>query len=333
MLVSESAPISPDEVDRTRRFQVHHFYVVGIAEYLSVTYGQSVDETIAGLLKAQKFLPAFGKIQTRRDIDEHRLSQFLTLAWGSELQLRLSGLQDSSVLRYSNAWAPVHAYYAVFMSAQAWFAAMNFVEMVDNHTGSLNLLSNQVTQRAIFPSPWNVTCAGCPDLHTTAFSGHPDGSRIAEKVEPLSRPTFDAFWPRFGMLLHTTRDRRLKRNFGEWKRQRNRKRLHRCDKERIAQKLPATTLFDFFWRLRVRANYRDVRAFLMSSVEDSWHDEFYQCVLLTTECTCTLLQCLIASYVGKTEMDRLMREFVRAHKSDLPTVAAAFERRLELIGA
>ena len=286
---------------------------------------------MAGLVSAQQSLPSFGKIQTKRGFDRDRLSQFLTLAWGSELQLRLSGLQDSSVLRYSNAWAPVHAYYAVYMSAQAWFAAMRLSKMVDNHTGSLNLLSNQVRQRSLFPPPWNVTCKGCTDLSSISFSGHPTTAPIYDRVEPLSRPSLEAFWPRFGMLLHTTRDRRLKRIVDEWKRQRNRKRLNRSDKERIVEKLPATTLFDFFWRLRVRANYRDVKAFLMSSVEDFWHEEFYNSVLAITECSCTLLQSLVARYAGKSEVIAMMGEFVEAHRGDLPSVAEVYDRRLKLI--
>ena len=323
--------MSSVETDRGHRFQVHHFYVVGIADYLKEVYGESEGDVTAGVVSAQQSLPSFGKVQTKRDFDRDRLSQFLTLAWGSELQLRLSGLQDASVLRYSNAWAPVHAYYAVYMSAQAWFAAMRLGELVDNHTGSLNLISNQIHLRSLFPMPWNVSCRGSKELSSISFSGYPEMARIYDRAEPLSRPSLGEFWPRFGMLLYTTRERRLKRNIDEWKRQRNRQRVSRSEKERLVEKLPATTLFDFFWRLRVRANYRDVKAFLMSSVEESWHQEFYKSVLVLTECTCTLLQCLAAKYVGKKAIAEMLGEFVDAHRTDLPSVAKVYDQRLTLI--
>ena len=46
---------------------------------------------------------------------------------------------------------------------------------------------------------------------------------------------------------------------------------------------PPTTLFDFFWRLRVRSNYQDVDTFLMSSVGEAWHRDFYESLSAVTE--------------------------------------------------
>ena len=208
---------------------------------------------------------------------------------------------------------------------------MGIGEMIDNHTGSLNVLSNQIQQRSLFPTPWNVSCKGCKDLSSISFSGHPETARIYERAEPLSRPGVGSFWPRFGMLLYTTRERRIKRNIDEWKGQRKRQRLRRSEKERLVEKLPATTMFDFFWRLRVRANYRDIKAFLMSSVEESWYQEFFSSVLIITECTCTLLQSLAAKYVGKRAVAEMLSEFVDAHRTDLPSVAKVYDQRLALI--
>ena len=69
----------------------------------------------------------------------------------------------------------------------------------------------------------------------------------------------------------------------------------------------------------------------MSSVEESWYQEFFSSVLIITECTCTLLQSLAAKYVGKRAVAEMLSEFVDAHRTDLPSVAKVYDQRLALI--
>lgn len=321
---------TPEEQERTRRFQVHKNYVGGIALFVSRTYGAERTARLAALLQAQRELSGFRRIR-QRQVNNERLAQYLTLAWASELQYRLAGLGDASLLQYSNAWAPVHAYYAVYMGAQAWFTTIGAEDIVDNHTGSLNTLSNQITQRDLFPLPWNVTCSGCPHLDEHEFNGLPADGDASAHVELLSAPRFDDFWPRFGKLLETTRRRRLDRNIEDWKRRRGRKNTRAKEKRELASRLLPTTVFDFFWRLRVRSNYRDVRTFLMAGVTDDWQEEFYNALLCVTESSLALLENLVVAYSGPEVYRSTSGEFIGSLRNDVPILRVPFEERAALI--
>lgn len=321
---------SPEEEERARRFQVHKNYIAGITLFLESEYGLAGAPLMTGLAAAQRSLDGFGRIQ-RRQVNEARLTQYLSLAWASELQFRLPGLGDRSLLQYSNAWAPIHAYYSIYMSAQAWFATVGAEDIVDNHTGSLNTLSNQIAQRALFPQPWSVTCSGCPHLGETHFAGLPVDAEADGQFKILANPTIDDFWPRYCKLLETTRKRRLDRNIEEWKRRRRRKNCRADEKREIAGKLLPTTLFDFFWRLRIRSNYRDVRSFLLSGVGDAWQQDFYRALEVVLEASVLLLESLVVAYSGPDAYKKALDEFVGSQRKDLPELRDPFTSRAGIV--
>ena len=306
---------TPEEKDRALRFQVHHFYVLSIVDYLTDRYACFSTSILQNVIAEQKGLAGIQRIQRRSDVDQQALSQYLCLGWASELQLRLANLSEPVLLRYSNAWAPIHAYYAVYMAAQAWFVAMGHREVVDNHTGSLNTIANQVAARNLFPLPWSVTCSGCPQTSNATYHGLPHGVDPAVPCEVLSRPDPETFWPRYCTLLRTTRERRLVRNFDEWKRRNGRHKMYAKEKDDVAKKLAPTTAFDFFWRLRVRSNYRDVRAFLMSGVDDEWQEEFFRALLAFTDATCGVLHLLTVRYAGNDAYQAALDDFLGAQRT------------------
>lgn len=101
-----------------------------------------------------------------------------------------------------------------------------------------------------------------------------------------------------------------------------------AEKRNIASNLPKTTLFDFFWRLRVRSNYQDVELFLMSSVGDVWHRDFYESLSAVTESTCMLFESLIIQRVGPQPYGRAIEVF-RAGGG--PLAEAVVGRRASLL--
>ena len=115
-----------EEDERAKRFQVYKNYLQSLSMFLSHEYGAERTARLSGLLAAQKELVGFGRIQRKVPAEISVVRKYLILAWGSETQLRLGNwAEDDSSLPYSNAWAPIHAYYAVYASAQAWFRAQN----------------------------------------------------------------------------------------------------------------------------------------------------------------------------------------------------------------
>lgn len=324
-LITVSLP-TPEEEERARRFQVHYFYILGICIFIMNYYKCNEDNYAERILTEQNDLDSVKKINRKKDIQCDYLKQYLFISWASEIQLRLGSLIKPALLRYSNAWAPVHAYYTVYMAAQSWFVSMGQNNLADNHSSSLSLISSQLENRNLFPSPWSVSCSGCPQTNTECYRNIPPGINPHAKCEVLSRPSYDDFWPRFCTMLKTTRERHLERCFEEWKRQHKRKRMYDHEKQAVAKKVHPTTLFDFFWRLCVRSNYRDVSAFLMSAVPDEWQEEFYQNLLILTEITSLLLQNLTAKYWGRREYEAALNEFLSLQRCKVEDVFGPFEK-------
>jgi hypothetical protein len=65
----------------------------------------------------------------------------------------------------------------------------------------------------------------------------------------------------------------------------------------------------YLWRLRIRSNYGDVSAFLMSGVDDRSHAAFHRGLVTLASGTCLLLQSLIVAYVGPGPYETALNEF------------------------
>ncbi len=316
-----------EEDERAKAFAVHKNYVSAISSYIFNAWGTPPTH-IEDLLKTQQALSGYSKMQAKTPpspIDVHRC---LTISWASELQLQLGAAVDPVTLRYSNVWAPVHAYYAIYMSLQAWFAMNGMLHLTDDHTSSLRTIANMVASRSLFPAPWNVTCTGCPQLGTVSFHNAPPDAECGGDIEVLSRPVASTFWPRYGKMLETTRRRRLERNFGEWKKSRGRKAMKQAEKLQVEKNLPPTTMFDFFWRLRVRANYRDVSSFLTWNVDDLEQQEFSEGLTNVVEATCALLQSLVVRAGARRLYQDSGAGFLSAHSGRVGTALQFLDRRI-----
>lgn len=149
-IVTLSFP-SDEESELLRRFTVNRHYLQALASFLTATYGRR-EKLYERLKETVESTSPYHKIQhASADLDEVR--RFLTLAWAGEIQLHLPALmENSSILAFANAWAPVHAYYAVFGVLQAWFAANGMRGVADHHTATLRRSRHRFSSVIYFPS-------------------------------------------------------------------------------------------------------------------------------------------------------------------------------------
>jgi len=154
-----------EEEEQARRFQVVKNYLRNFYDYLSLHYGEGTD-IYSKLLATQRALPNFQKIQ-RRKAEEVELKRRLWLAWGAEVQLRVGATEQVAILPYANAWAPVHAYYAVYMSMHALFVAMRLGSPPENHGSSLKYDREPCDLKGVFASPMECHVRGVLPSHDT----------------------------------------------------------------------------------------------------------------------------------------------------------------------
>jgi hypothetical protein len=287
-----------EEEELVRRFTVVLNHVDHMRLWLEEEYGAAGQQMYEGLAAATIALPAFDRVK-RRDADTAAVRQNFSISWMSELQLLLpSILGASGLMRYSNAWAPVHAYYATYMALQGWFEANQIGGVADDHTATLRTISGQIRERKLFPPPWSVLAVGNTPRGERSYLNVPDGADVAGNLEVLANPRLEEFWPRYGTWLRSTRRARLLARESEWKKKNDRKNISPKVREQYARNLAPTSFFDCLWRLRIRSNYKTVEPYLVRFVADDYARRFHNALVVCTGATLLLLELYTARAIG-----------------------------------
>jgi hypothetical protein len=309
-----------EEEELIRRFTVNKNYLQALRNFLTRTYGGDA-QLFVGLKQVVDTHPQHMRIQ-RAACDLEDVRRFLLLGWTSEIQLRLpSEMGFAAMVGYANAWAPVHAYYAVFGGLQAWFAANGMVGVADNHTATLKTVANMIKQRNLFPEPWNLLAEGCPMRGEKRHLNVTPGVDCVSPVEVLSIPVpfgRDAtFWSRYGTWLRTTREARLKAREDQWKVANKKSRISTEARSKIATSLSPTSLFDCLWRLRIKSNYGTIDPYLVKHISDSEHATFNQALCGVTSATLGLIELYTMRRIGRSEFEQIARDFVHGDGAGL----------------
>lgn len=279
-------------------FRTYLNYLVALARYIEEEYPEKSD-----LVKAVFNLRGVQRIKRNKDFDSDKLFKLLRNAWFTEIQLHLSG-SDADFMRYSNHWAPVQAYYAVFLELSALFVASNS-DIKQSHAAILHTIGSWVRDRNIFVRPWSLCVEGySKNLGYLNFPHQP------AKISSLSSGHRVAPLDSIAMLLRTTREKQLKRKRDEWLQSNpNRKKLSPAQRQKWAKDLPPTTLFNAFYRLRIRSNYEDADAFLMGTEDFYDAEEFAKSLKQIVFNTLLSLELLIIQYVGMPTFENVMKSF------------------------
>lgn len=279
-------------------FRTYLNYLVAWARYIEEEYPEKSD-----LVKAVVNLRGFQLINGNKNFDSEKLFKLLRNAWFTEIQLHLNG-GDAEFMRYSNLWAPVQAYYAVFLELSALFVASK-ANIKRSHTAVLHTIGSFARDRKIFVRPWSLCIKGhSKNWKYLNFPHQP------AQISPLSSAHIVAPLDSIAMLLRTTRERQLERKRTEWLQSHsNRKRLSPAQRQKWGKELAPTTLFDALYRLRIRSNYEDADAFLMGT--EGLHDaeEFAKSLKQVVFNTLLSLELLIIRYIGMPTFESAMKSF------------------------
>lgn len=279
-------------------FRTYLNYLGAWTRYIEEEYPEKSD-----LVKAVVNLRGVQRIKRNKDFDSEKLSKLLRNAWLTEIQHHVSE-GDAEFMRYSNHWTPVQAYYAVFLELSALFVASNS-DIKRYHTAILHTIGSFAHDRNIFVRPWPLCVEGySKNLRYLNFPHQP------AKISSLSSGHRVAPLDSIAMLLRTTREKQLKRKRDEWLQSNpNRKKLSPAQRQKWAKDLPPTTLFDAFYRLRIRSNYEDADAFLMGTEDVYDAEEFAKALKQIVFNTLLSLEPLIIRYVGMPTFESVMKSF------------------------
>lgn len=307
--------------DEARTFTTYLGYWVSLAELLEASYG---DDMVAGIMASLGTRRAFSRMRNRpkpADAMASAMRSLLLNGWTSELRLHLIETADAGRLWLANHGAPIDSYYATSRHASA-FLVMRDGVVPTTHRGLLNAISALITGPRLLPTPW--------DLHCLAVSAQPVYGGFSSPPGPCSNlaTTADAH-ARTAMLLRTTRDRGVRKKVEETKERLKRRRAPNGERQRQDQSLPATTVFDFAWRMRTRSNYGDPAMYYVGTLHAERSKAYAAAVRTWNTATMFVFEALIAQR-ARAVLEEAAVHFISRDRSGL--AEALIVPRLRTLG-
>lgn len=147
--------------------------------------------------------------------------------------------------------------------------------------------------------------------------GHDCISHIEVLSIPIPFGADPEFWPRLGTWLRSTREARLLQREEQRKRKQGKQRISSAERTRIASALAPTSIFDCFWRMRIRSNYGTIDPYLVKHISEADHSIYNAALCCVTRATVALLELFIMRKIGKAEFAKIATEFIAADTHNL----------------
>jgi hypothetical protein len=290
ILLPSSEPLSEDAA----RFLAIGRCADGIRHLAAEHYGP--DQIAAGMATA---LASAMPQRNRRPLLPPA-ARLLRIGWQHELAARLGDVFDDPTMRRAMAHnLPGNAYYALFSARRA----LNQVRGSSNkqHTGIHKEFAN--SDLAILPLPWSASLTGDPE--------HPDQCHIGPsawctpgKVDPMQADLAPAAY--LFAALRMTRRWKLDQAREDWLRdsRRNRrpngqpyKKLPPAARRQLVLSQWPTTLLDFVYELRRRADYEHVDEYTADTGEAAM-ERFHDGVLFLVDSGLLVIEAQVAAHIG-----------------------------------
>lgn len=326
-LVLPSEPLSGDAA----RFLVIGRCADGIRRFAAERYGDQ-RRLFAGMAAA---LAVATLPRSRRPLTASA-ARLLRVAWQHELAARLGDAFDDATMRRAMAHnLPVNAYYALFSALRALDQVRGAPDRP--HTGTHREFARNGL--AVLPLPWSASLTGDPE-RPDRCQLHPPGWFTPCTVSPIRADQPPAAY--LFSALKMTRKWKLEQARQDWLRDPRRNRRPNGQPYRILpqaarQQLVAaqwpTTLLDFVYELRRRADYEHVDEYL-AATSDAEIERFHDGMLFLADSGMLLIEAQLAAYTGTDALHATAADWALSTAGTLGAWAAAPVRsRIEVIAA
>ena len=212
----------------------------------------------------------------------------------------------------SALWLPVQAYYAVHgFGLAAHISLCGTSNEPRTHNGFINEAAERLV-KGLLPDPFSVSVSagfkGCHYLDPK-LDGLEIGS-VSSGISNLSQPTLVTRKHHMYRCLSTTRERLIDEKLSRARARhprpgKTRRNLRREEKRDIARGVPATTVFNYLYRIRLRSNYEDPELFLFEDDDREIALRFVIGVQEMAKRMCWLLNSVVETRLGPTNYEQL----------------------------
>lgn len=309
-----SLRLAPDQ--ERKGFLTYSHYLAGAAGLIKQTYGSDAKELYAATFAAATKLTA--SIGGRQISDSERESAHRNLrgAWNTLLLLDHQANSTDGAHEIKNAWTPVQAWYAVHNALSALIAVQTPTARF-KHSLSRQEAAKLITNRQLMPYPWGIHVRSDwsqkLDHHFHGHMNHPGVTAVSN----LAIPRPETYEAHFRNLLSTTADQACRDKFSSARKAKEQAghaaRLSAAEKQAICSDVGATTLFDFLYRLRVRANYGDIDTFVIGCSSALEARRFTRDLLIVADTSTAIVEAILMRYLGKRRLTQLLERVAKGH--------------------
>lgn len=277
---------------------------------------------------------AMAVMQHRKKLDfprplDRNVGRLLRIAWQTELAGRVSNAyNDAMLLRVAAQTLPVQAYYAVFNAARAMTTVAG--TRCDTHQAVHRDFQSQRARRAY--RSWGVTLAGDPESLTQCVLDPPITVPYSFNPMELSHDPEQYVCA----ALRMTRRWKFAMQRDEWLRKNRtksgaqRRRLPATERAQLLDSLRPTTLMDFLYELRRRANYEGVDEY-GSDAEIANVERFHRGLLHIADMGMLHYEAMLIQYVGIEAYENEVLSWNLSAARAGSWATEAVERRLDAI--
>ena len=268
------------------------------------------------------------KLNYPRHLDRS-VGRLLRIAWQTELAARVSNAYDDDLLRRVSAQTlPVQAYYAVFNAARAMTTVAGTV--CGTHQAVHRDFQTQRARHAY--RSWGVTMVGDPDSLSHCVLDPPITVPYSFNPMELSHDPEQYVCA----ALRMTRRWKFALQRDDWLRKNKtkdgtqRSRLPAAERKRLLTSLRPTTLMDFLYELRRRANYEGVDEY-GSDAESANVERFHRGLLHIADMGLLHYEAMLVQYVGIEAYENEVLAWSPSAARVGSWATEAVERRLDAI--
>tara|TARA_R110002050_G_scaffold109799_4_gene221509 strand:- start:7141 stop:8115 length:975 start_codon:yes stop_codon:yes gene_type:complete len=222
-----------------------------------------------------KEIPYYNSLKIRNsNINIEQVKKLLWNSWSTEYAYRIGEKIDNpEYYKFSLHWNFPQAYYSVYLSLTAFHETQGTAN--EQHEKSIKLFGNSIKD-SHYPDAISFYSSGLKNEFAfngfKTFTGFPKDNSVLGKIECLEDAEIQ-----LATFLKTTRRKNAEDKKDRLKRQ-NDKRFHNAKKEfrkslskshwdMIYSTIPITSIFNLLYRLRIKANYRDIESFINADID------------------------------------------------------------------
>lgn len=256
----------------------------------------------------------FNKLTLRNptfDIDQCK--KLLWNAWSTEHALRLAlKLDNIEYYRFSLHWSFPQAYYSIYLAMTALQHSQGTDS--DNHEKSIKVFGNSVKD-GHYPAAISFYCQGLHEHFTfhglPLFNGFPQAFNGLPKIDSL-----DMAHVQIAKFLASTRKRNAEHKRERCEEAKDKRFMTKAGEFRKAFKaehwnmlyttIPQTTLLNMLYRLRIKANYRDIESFLHADID---FKGFCEALVALVDYMNFVHEAYLMKVIGKAKYEAILTAF------------------------